>query len=236
VGAANRRRGGFREAEVLHLALLDQILDSSGDIFNGHIRIDAVLVVEIDRLDSQSRERSLDHTPDVFGATVEMTPPRLAVGARCPPEFRRDHDLAAERRQRLADQLLVRVRSVDFCRIEERHAAFDRGVEQRHHGVSVRNRAVGPTHAHASQANRRDLETALPKFPCLHVHASREIALSVAFPGHSPVLVGTGRPDDQLTPGELVPTRQIRAHQTAHQRAFDVERPGLRRHCRDAGT
>src|SRR5581483_4566374 len=58
---ANRARGRFRQAEVLDLALLDQILDGPGDIFDGHIRIDAVLVIEIDRLDPQSRQRTLDH-------------------------------------------------------------------------------------------------------------------------------------------------------------------------------
>ena len=43
------------------LPWLDQVLDGSGDILDRHIRVDAMLVVQIDRLDLQSRERALDH-------------------------------------------------------------------------------------------------------------------------------------------------------------------------------
>ena len=56
MGPSDRGGGGFRQAEVLHFALLDQILDGSGDLLDRDIRVDAVLVVQIDRLDLQSRE------------------------------------------------------------------------------------------------------------------------------------------------------------------------------------
>ena len=168
VGPSDRVCGGFGQAEVLHFALLDQILDGSGDILDRHIRVDAVLVVQIDRLDLQSRERALDHAPDVFGPAVETTPPRLAFGAGCPPELRGDHDLPSERRQGFADKLLVRVRTVDFRRVEERHPTIDGGAEQGQHGVPVRNRAVGPAHAHAAEPHRRHVQSALPKRAFLH--------------------------------------------------------------------
>jgi hypothetical protein len=85
VGAANRGRGGFGEAERLHLALLDQILDGAGDILDRDVLIDAVLIIEIDRLDPQARDRPLNHAPDMLGATVETTAPRLilARGGSC---------------------------------------------------------------------------------------------------------------------------------------------------------
>jgi hypothetical protein len=48
VGAADGFSAGFGEAEVLDLAFLDQVLDGAGDIFDGHVGIDAVLVEKID--------------------------------------------------------------------------------------------------------------------------------------------------------------------------------------------
>jgi hypothetical protein len=48
VGATNRLDTGFRQAEVLDLAFLNQIVDGPGNIFNGDIQIDAVLIEEID--------------------------------------------------------------------------------------------------------------------------------------------------------------------------------------------
>ena len=51
--AARRARGEpwrarFGEAEVFHLARLDQFLHGAGDVFDRHVRIDAVLVEQVD--------------------------------------------------------------------------------------------------------------------------------------------------------------------------------------------
>jgi hypothetical protein len=51
--AANGGRGRFRQPEMLHLASLNQILDCPGDVFDRHVGIDPVLVVEIDRVDPE---------------------------------------------------------------------------------------------------------------------------------------------------------------------------------------
>jgi alpha-acetolactate decarboxylase len=56
-------------AEVFHLALLDEFFDGSCHIFNGHVRIDAVLIEKIDCLDLQSLERrvTLFDTAEAYG-------------------------------------------------------------------------------------------------------------------------------------------------------------------------
>ena len=46
--AADRLHAGLGEAEVLDLALGDQLLDRAGDLFDRHVRVDAVLVEEVD--------------------------------------------------------------------------------------------------------------------------------------------------------------------------------------------
>ena len=48
VSAADRFRRRFGEPEVQHLALGDQIGDGSGGLLDRGVRVDAVLVVQVD--------------------------------------------------------------------------------------------------------------------------------------------------------------------------------------------
>ena len=59
VRAANTLNSGFRHPEMLYLALGDQILHGSRDILDGHIRIDAVLIEQIDCVGPQSLQARL---------------------------------------------------------------------------------------------------------------------------------------------------------------------------------
>ena len=54
MSAPYRLRACFRKSEVLHFALLNQILHRSGHIFDRHVGVDAVLVIEINRIDPQA--------------------------------------------------------------------------------------------------------------------------------------------------------------------------------------
>ena len=65
------------------------------------------------------------------------------------------------RRQRLADELLVRERTVDLGGVEERDAALDRRPDQGDRLLLVHGRAVAEAHSHAAQAEGRDLQVAL---------------------------------------------------------------------------
>lgn len=47
VRAANRLDARFGKTEVPNLTFDNQIFDGSGDVFNGYVRIDAMLVKEI---------------------------------------------------------------------------------------------------------------------------------------------------------------------------------------------
>ena len=60
VSAADRLRAGFRQAEVLDLALSNQFLHRSSYVFDGHLRVNAVLIVEIDDVGLQALERAFD--------------------------------------------------------------------------------------------------------------------------------------------------------------------------------
>jgi hypothetical protein len=50
VCVTNRLRARLGESEVLHLARLNQFLHSTGDVFDGHVRVNPVLIKQIDHL------------------------------------------------------------------------------------------------------------------------------------------------------------------------------------------
>lgn len=71
MGAPNDFHAGFRQAEMLDLALLDQIPDSASDFFNRHIRVDTVLVEQIDIVGTQTLERLFDSDDtDAFWSAI----------------------------------------------------------------------------------------------------------------------------------------------------------------------
>jgi hypothetical protein len=48
MGATNRIGASLGHAEMLDLALGDQVLDGPGDVFDGDVRVHAVLVEQVD--------------------------------------------------------------------------------------------------------------------------------------------------------------------------------------------
>src|SRR3569832_987943 len=66
MGAANRLRAGFGKAEMLDLTLLIELFDRSRDLFDRHVRIDAMLVKQVDAVSLEPLERLLGDFPDAF--------------------------------------------------------------------------------------------------------------------------------------------------------------------------
>ena len=147
------------------LPACDEFADRAGDVLDRHVRVDAVLVEQVDDVGPQPAQRRVGDPLDLLGAAVE--PDRLAV-LDAPAELRGDHDLVAYRGERLADEFLVDVWAVDLGGVEEGDAALDRAAQDGDHRVPVAG--VGPValgHAHGAQADGRDLQ-ALAE--CSHVH------------------------------------------------------------------
>ena len=113
---------------MLDLALPNQILHRAGNVFDGHRRVNAMLIVEIDGIDLEPRQRPFDNCPDVLGTAIKETPALFVAGRGFPAELRRDHHLISERRERFADQFLIGKRAIDFGCVEESDAAFYRGM------------------------------------------------------------------------------------------------------------
>jgi hypothetical protein len=75
------------------------------------------------------------------------------------PALGGDHDLVTKRFERLANQFLVGVGTIDLSRVEESYAQLHGATEELNHFAAVSSLAVSPTHTHASEAKRRNFET-----------------------------------------------------------------------------
>src|SRR5207249_3769862 len=141
VGAADRAHAGFGHAEVLHLALRNQFLDRARHVLDRDVRVDTVLIIQIDDVGPESFQRTLDALLDaLWAAVLDLLP----AGITSDPELRGDHHLSAHRRQRFANELFVGVRTVDFGRIEECDAAFNGRADERDHRLHVRSHRGRP--------------------------------------------------------------------------------------------
>ena len=100
-----------------------------GDVLDGNLGVDPVLVQQIDGVHAQSTQRIVGDLFDVFGPAVQ--PRDVAVGAEGETEFCCDHDLSGERRECFADQFFVV--AVSFRGVEECHSTLDRGADHRDH-------------------------------------------------------------------------------------------------------
>jgi hypothetical protein len=91
------------------------------------VGVDAVLVVQVDVVGSETPQRALDRSADVRRAAVEMT--RTTTGMRHEAELGRQHDLVAPARDGPADEFLVGERSVDLCGVDEGDAQVEGPVD-----------------------------------------------------------------------------------------------------------
>ncbi len=157
----------FRKAEVLHLAGLDQLLHRSSHVLDRHIRIDAMLIEQVDDIGLEPLERNLCDFLDVGGPAVQAV---HALPVRPDPEseLRRDHHLPAEGSEGFAHEFLVLERTIDFRGVEEGDAAFNRRANHRDHRLLFPCRAVARAHAHAAQPEGRDFQITFSKFALLH--------------------------------------------------------------------
>ena len=67
----NSLHTGFGQPEVLHLANPDQVLHGACDILNRHVRVDTMLIEQVNRVDIEPLERRFGDFLDVLRPTVQ---------------------------------------------------------------------------------------------------------------------------------------------------------------------
>ncbi len=151
MGAPEGIRARLRQAEIPHLALGDQLPYCPGDFVDGDVRVNAVLVEQVNPVGLQPLEGRVGHLPDVFRTASE--PAALpGAGIDIEPELGRYHDLIAYRGEGLADEFLVGERPVGFSGVEEGDTLVGRGADQGDTGLLVCWLAVVDAQAHAAQS------------------------------------------------------------------------------------
>lgn len=167
---------------MFYLAFSDQVFDCARDLFDGHRRIDTVLVEQIDTVGAQALQRGVSHCADMLWSTVEASPSGAGNQVDVETEFGGDHHLVADWLQGLAEQLFIAERSVGLGGVEQVHATFVGGADQFDHVLLVGGRAVDLSHVHAA------------KTECGHFQA---IAQNAGF--HWCLLVGNGGRSGSMT-------------------------------------
>ena len=148
VRAADRRGGGLREAEVADLPLADELGHRADGLLDRDRPVDAVLVVEVDRLDAEPLQRAVAAGADVLRPAVDAEEGALRVAHV--PELRREDDLVAPLPDRAADELLVLPGAVHVGGVEERDAEVERAVD-RGDRLGVVAPGVELRHPHAAE-------------------------------------------------------------------------------------
>ena len=161
---------------MLDLALLNQGLHRARHVLDRHVRVNAVLVEEVEGLDPEPLQRTLGDLPDVLWSTIQTR--LLSLGAELETEFGGDDHFAFEWGEGFAHEFFVREWAVRFSRIEERDAALNGRPKKRDHLLLVCRRTVAKAHSHTAEPASRDFQTALSKFALFH---SRILSLISRF-------------------------------------------------------
>src|SRR5512135_3925560 len=103
VSPADGRGCRFAQAEVAHLPLLHQLRHRADGVFDGDVRIDTMLVEEVDVVDSQPSERAFARLAHVRGAAV-YAPSSFTVRATNEAKLRGHVHFVTPCTDRLADQ------------------------------------------------------------------------------------------------------------------------------------
>src|SRR6266403_5008932 len=148
------------------LALLDQFRQRANRFLNWRIRIDAMLVIEVNVFDAQPLQTSFAGLLHVVGLAVDAAGIGIA-GIADNPELCGQHDLVALALDRASDEFFVNVRPVNVSGVEEVNAEFERSVNGRDR-FGVIASGVKLRHAHAAEAKGGNFEAGTSKSAGFH--------------------------------------------------------------------
>src|SRR5439155_27077779 len=126
------------------LALGDQPGQSADGVLDGRVRVDAMLVIQVDAVGSEPGQGPLHGGADAGRAAVET--PRLAAGVRDVTELRGQHDLVPAALDGPADEFLVVEGPVDLGRVEEGDTELEGPVDGAD-GLRLIGGPVAPGHS-----------------------------------------------------------------------------------------
>src|SRR5690348_4108253 len=97
--AADGFRSCFGKAEMLNFARLYQVLHCTSDVFNRYVRVDAMLIIQIDDIRPEPLQRAFDGFLDMLRPAVQSRQPfgasKIELATEVPSEFGGDYHLVA---------------------------------------------------------------------------------------------------------------------------------------------
>src|SRR5271167_2323316 len=155
--AADGLHTGFRKPEVLDLPRSDQVLHGPGYILHRYVRVNPMLIEQVDVIGPEPFQRCIGDGPDTLRPAVRASRGIPVLEA----ELSGNHDLVTDRRQGFAHDFLIREGAVGFGGIKERHAKFESLTDKRNCLLLFLRRAITKTQTHAAEANSRNFKSAL---------------------------------------------------------------------------
>ena len=150
---------GLGQSDVADLALGHQLGHSADGVLDRSVRVDPVLVVQVDVVGAEPLQGALDRGADVGRAAVDDAGAAAGVGHQA--ELRRHHDLVAAALDGPADQFLVEERAVDLGGVDVGDAQIQRPVDGADRlGVAALPGVVVAGHRHGAQTDPGDVQLA----------------------------------------------------------------------------
>jgi hypothetical protein len=152
-GTANSAGSGFRKADKADFSFLHQFGHAADRFFDRHVRIDAMLVKQVDRVNAKPLQRSLASPSGVLRATIYS---RRRVSIPAHRELGGDHQAVAPTFDGGADKLLVAKRPVHLGGVEKGNAEVDRLMNRSCRDVVVGHAVLDVAvtdHRHAADTN-----------------------------------------------------------------------------------
>src|SRR6266487_6817905 len=160
---------------MFDLPFLNEVLDCSRHVFDRHVRINAMLIEEVDDIGFEARERRLSDFSYLLRPAVESSD-FAGFAVEMESELGGDDHVGAKRSESFAHEFFICEWAVGFSGIEERDAAFHGHPEDSDHLLLILRGTVPEAHSHAAEAQSRDFETALSKRSPLHHGSIRHIS------------------------------------------------------------
>src|SRR3954454_6614238 len=160
VRPADRLGAGLGQSDMAHLAFGDQLAQRADRLFDGRVRVDAVLVVEVDVVGAEPLERAFDRGLHIVGAAVDDAGTAARVGDET--ELRRHDDVVAPAPDGLADNFLAVEGAVDLGGVDVGDPEVQRPVNgaDRLRVIEPPAGGVDAGHGHGSQTDAGDIKPA----------------------------------------------------------------------------
>src|SRR5208282_461444 len=111
VCATDRLHSRFGKSQVLDLPLLNQILYRASYVFDRHVRVNTMLIKQVDDIKPEALKRALDGLLDVLRPAVQARrtfhPAGIEIRTEVKPELGGDHHLVTEGSEGFAHELFV---------------------------------------------------------------------------------------------------------------------------------